>query len=235
MSAKCRRTASPSTSVPAQIALLRHDLALPEAQDPETRLRILTILGMLEVNYDSGMARKTWTEVEALALRQHHYLLASRAIGEQGIAAFFSATSRPQKRMWSKPGWSRRPPILALTFDTPACMARAWWNCTNTRRPSDRLNEAIKVAKEDSRRSVSDDCHHGEDRGPQRSRREQGSAGAGRRGFASSEQTIILPGISMSFTRPGLASTREWVNGIKRCPTTVRQPDTPSSFRIGAA
>src|SRR5450755_867813 len=46
-----------STSVPAQIAILTHDLALPEAHDPETRLRILTILGMLEVNYDSGMAR----------------------------------------------------------------------------------------------------------------------------------------------------------------------------------
>jgi hypothetical protein len=25
------------------------------------------------VNYDSGMARKTWEEVEALALRQHHF------------------------------------------------------------------------------------------------------------------------------------------------------------------
>jgi hypothetical protein len=33
---------------------------LPEAQAPETRLRVLTILGMLEVNYDSGMARQTW-------------------------------------------------------------------------------------------------------------------------------------------------------------------------------
>jgi tetratricopeptide (TPR) repeat protein len=43
---------------------------------------------MLEVNYDSGMAQNTWTEVETLALRQHHYLLASRATGEQGIAAF---------------------------------------------------------------------------------------------------------------------------------------------------
>jgi CHAT domain-containing protein len=77
-----------STTIPSQIALLRHDLILPEARDPETRLRILTILGMLEVNYDSDMARKTWAEVEALAIRQHHYLLASRAIGEQGIAAF---------------------------------------------------------------------------------------------------------------------------------------------------
>jgi CHAT domain-containing protein len=77
-----------STSVPAQIALLTHDLALPEAQEPETRLRVLTILGMLEVNYDAGMARTTWAEVESLAIHQHHFLLASRAIGEQGIAAF---------------------------------------------------------------------------------------------------------------------------------------------------
>jgi CHAT domain-containing protein len=77
-----------STSVPAQIALLTHDLSLPEAQEPETRLRILTILGMLEVNYDAGMARKTWSDVETLAMHQHHFLLASRAMGEQGIAAY---------------------------------------------------------------------------------------------------------------------------------------------------
>jgi CHAT domain-containing protein len=77
-----------SISVPKQIALLRTDLDLPEASDPETRLRILTILGMLEVNYDSGMARQTWSEVEALANQEHHYLLAVRAVGEQGIAAY---------------------------------------------------------------------------------------------------------------------------------------------------
>jgi hypothetical protein len=44
-----------STSFPSQIASLRRDLELPEARDPETRLRVLTILGMLEVNYDSEM------------------------------------------------------------------------------------------------------------------------------------------------------------------------------------
>lgn len=77
-----------SISVPKQIAVLRADLDLPEAKDPETRLRILTILGMLEVNYDSGMARQTWAEVESLANQQHHYLLGVRAIGEQGIAAY---------------------------------------------------------------------------------------------------------------------------------------------------
>jgi CHAT domain-containing protein len=77
-----------STSIPSQIALLRKDLDLPEAGDPETRLRILTILGMFEVNYDSGMARQTWAEVKTLANKQHHYLLAARAMGEQGVAAF---------------------------------------------------------------------------------------------------------------------------------------------------
>ena len=77
-----------TTTLPSQIVTLRHDLILPAAHDPETRLRILTILGMLEVNYDSGMARDTWAQVETLATRRHHFLLASRAIGEQGIAAF---------------------------------------------------------------------------------------------------------------------------------------------------
>jgi CHAT domain-containing protein len=77
-----------STSIPVQIALLRKDLDLPESRDPEVRLRILTILGMLEVNYDSEMARQTWTEVQTLANGQHHYLLAARAMGEQGVAAF---------------------------------------------------------------------------------------------------------------------------------------------------
>jgi len=77
-----------STTFPEQIAVLRQDLTLPAARDKETRLRILTILGMLEVNYDASMARQTWAEVEKLALHHHHYLLATRAIGEQGIAAF---------------------------------------------------------------------------------------------------------------------------------------------------
>jgi tetratricopeptide (TPR) repeat protein len=77
-----------STTIPNQIAGLRRDLDLPEAHDLETRLRILTILGMLETNYDASMARQTWSEVESLANKQHHYLLASRAVGEQGIAAF---------------------------------------------------------------------------------------------------------------------------------------------------
>jgi len=77
-----------STTIPSQIATLRHDLSLPAARDPETRLRILTILGMLETNYDAAMGRETWAEVESLAIRRRHLLLASRAVGEQGFAAF---------------------------------------------------------------------------------------------------------------------------------------------------
>src|SRR5579872_1375568 len=77
-----------STTVPHQIASLRQNLQQPQARDAGTRLRILTILGMLETNYDAGMARDTCSKVESLALHQHQYLLASRAVGEQGIAAF---------------------------------------------------------------------------------------------------------------------------------------------------
>jgi CHAT domain-containing protein len=77
-----------STTLPNQIAALRSDLTLPEARDPEIHLRILTVLGMLETNYDASMAHQTWSEVERLANERHHYLLATRAVGEQGIAAF---------------------------------------------------------------------------------------------------------------------------------------------------
>ena len=76
------------SSFAPQIASLTDDLQLPAARDPETRLRILTIRGMLETNYDAGLATKTWIEVGELARKQHHFMLASRALGEEGIAAF---------------------------------------------------------------------------------------------------------------------------------------------------
>lgn len=77
-----------SSSLTATIFGLTEDLARPEAADPETRLRILTIRGMLEVNYDAASSRSTWTQVAELARRQNHYQLAVRAVGEQGISAF---------------------------------------------------------------------------------------------------------------------------------------------------
>ena len=137
-----------STSVPTQIALLRSDLILPEAHDPETRLRILTILGMLEVNYDSGMARETWTQVEDLAIRQHHYLLASRAIGEQGIAAFLLGDMATAKKDVVK-AW-----MVAKTVDPGAHIRYASMYGTGLvelhkyNEALGPLNEAIKVAKD---------------------------------------------------------------------------------------
>ncbi|WP_211256431.1 hypothetical protein, partial [Edaphobacter aggregans] len=59
-----------SGSVPAKIFQLTQDLGRPAAQEAETRLRILTIRGMLETNYDAAQARSTWEEVKALALKQ---------------------------------------------------------------------------------------------------------------------------------------------------------------------
>lgn len=103
-----------SISVPAQLAELTADLSLPQARDPETRLRILTILGMLEVNYDSAMARSTWAQIEALAKQRHHYLLASRAIGEQGIAAFLLGDIATAKKNVVK-AWT-----VAKVFDPAA-------------------------------------------------------------------------------------------------------------------
>jgi tetratricopeptide (TPR) repeat protein len=77
-----------SSSLNATIFGLTEDLARPEAADPETRLRILTIRGMLEVNYDAASTWSTWTQVAELARHLNHFELASRAVGEQGIAAF---------------------------------------------------------------------------------------------------------------------------------------------------
>jgi CHAT domain-containing protein len=80
--------ADESTSSLANILHLNQALTWPEGKAPATRLRILTILGTLEINYDAGEALTTWREVERMALRQGQVRLSSRAGGEQGIAAF---------------------------------------------------------------------------------------------------------------------------------------------------
>ena len=137
-----------SMGIPAQITALTTDLKLPEARDPETRLRVLTILGMLEVNYDSGMARETWTQVEDLALRRHHYLLASRAIGEQGIAAFLLGDLATAKKDVVK-AW-----IVARTADPGAHIRYASMYGTGLvelhkyKEALGPLNEAIRVAND---------------------------------------------------------------------------------------
>ena len=90
--------ADESVSAPANILLLDGYLKKPEAQKPITRLRIFTIKGMLATNFDAALARDTWSQVQALALEQHQYLLATRAGGEQGIAAFIMGDEATAKK-----------------------------------------------------------------------------------------------------------------------------------------
>jgi CHAT domain-containing protein len=87
-----------TVSVRQNILKLTEFLATPEARDPETKLRILTVRGMLEVNYDAAQARATWMTVQALALHLHHVQLATRALGEQGIAAFILGDTETAKK-----------------------------------------------------------------------------------------------------------------------------------------
>jgi CHAT domain-containing protein len=98
-----------SVDIPATIWSLTADLAHPGASDPETRLRILTVRGILETNQDAAQALSTWEQVERLASELHHYELATRAIGEQGIAAFILGDALTAKRKV----------IFAWTFATP--------------------------------------------------------------------------------------------------------------------
>ena len=86
------------TNVPEQLIRLVGDLQSSAAKNPRTRLRVLEILGMIETNYDAGLAEKTWTQVGALAAEQHHYMLASRASGEEGIAAYLLGDTATAKR-----------------------------------------------------------------------------------------------------------------------------------------
>lgn len=98
-----------SVDIPATIWSLTADLVQPGASDPETRLRILTVRGILQTNQDAAEARATWEEVEKLARKLHHYELATRAIGEQGIAAFILGDALTAKKQV----------VLAWTFAKP--------------------------------------------------------------------------------------------------------------------
>lgn len=98
-----------SVDIPATIWSLTADLTQPGASDPETRLRILTVRGILQTNQDAAQAHATWEEVERLARKLHRYELATRAIGEQGIAAFILGDALTAKRQV----------VFAWTFATP--------------------------------------------------------------------------------------------------------------------
>ena len=136
-----------ASSLPSTIWTLSQDLQHPEAADPETRLRILVILGMTEINYDAASAHKTWVQVERLARQQHHYLLASRAVGEQGISAFLLGdTSTAKKQVVT--AWG-----LAKMLHDPAARVRYasvyGAGLVELRRYKEALNpldEAIKTA-----------------------------------------------------------------------------------------
>ena len=110
--------ADESVSAPATILRLTQDLAKPETQDPETKLRILTIRGMLQVNYDAAEARATWQEVFSLAIKLHHYELATRAEGEQG-------TIGQNLQFWDEPAFvgAHRLPTGIKRPKTPSQIA----------------------------------------------------------------------------------------------------------------
>ena len=91
--------ADESTSVPAKILHLTEELSSPAGHDPATRLRILTIRGMLETNYDAGQALTTWREVAKQAMNQGQVRLATRAGGEQGIAQFLLGDTNTAKNL----------------------------------------------------------------------------------------------------------------------------------------
>jgi len=84
--------------LPELLFELRRDQTLPAAQSPGTMLRILVIQGMIETNYDSGMASKTWERVSTLAEHRGEFRLMARAMGEQGIADFLLGDFRGAKK-----------------------------------------------------------------------------------------------------------------------------------------
>jgi CHAT domain-containing protein len=87
-----------SANSPLTIVSLTQDLARPEAAVPETRLRILTIRGMLETNYNAAEALSTWRQVSTLARSLGHVSIASRALGEEGIASFLVGDTETAKK-----------------------------------------------------------------------------------------------------------------------------------------
>lgn len=90
--------ADESVSAAANILRLSEALKKPEAQEPGTKLRILTILGTLEINYNAAEAIRTWREVQRLALHHGLLKLATRAGGEQGICEFILGDTQTAKK-----------------------------------------------------------------------------------------------------------------------------------------
>jgi CHAT domain-containing protein len=137
-----------SVSIPATLWALTQDLARPEAADPETRLRILTIRGMFETNYDALEARSTWQDVAALAIKLHHYELATRATGEQGIAAFILGDTETAKRQVIRAwGLSKVENDPAATVRYASVFGAGLVQIHRYKEALTPLNQAIKIAQ----------------------------------------------------------------------------------------
>jgi CHAT domain-containing protein len=136
-----------SIDIPAAIRMLTTDLALPAASDPETRLRILTVRGILQTNQDAAQAHATWEEIESLAKQLRHYELATRAMGEQGIAAFIlgdaSAARKQVVAAWELSKLERDP---AATIRYASAYGAGLVAVNRYNEAMTPLNEAIKIA-----------------------------------------------------------------------------------------
>jgi CHAT domain-containing protein len=139
-----------SGSLRSTILLLNKDLSQPEAADPETRLRILVIRGMKEINFDATDARSTWQQVARLAKSLHHYDLATRATGEQGIASFLLGDTEKAKRQvllaW---GLSRVERDHAATVRYESVFGEGLVQLNRFKEALTPLNEAIQIAEKD--------------------------------------------------------------------------------------
>src|SRR5579863_4695999 len=137
-----------SVDIPATIWSLTADLKQPGGSDPETRLRILTVRGILQTNQDAAQAHATWEEVEKLARKLHHYELATRAVGELGIAAFILGDALTAKKQvllaWGLASPERDPAArvrYASVFGAGLVAVGRYGEAMNP------LNEAIKIAQ----------------------------------------------------------------------------------------
>ncbi len=139
--------ADQSVDLPATIWTLTQDLAKPEASDPKTKLRILMIRGMLEINYDAGAALATWQQVANLAENLHQYTLATRATGEQGIASFILGdTENARKKVLRAWGLSKIENDPASTVRYESAFGAGLVHLYRYKEALGPLDEAIKTA-----------------------------------------------------------------------------------------
>jgi CHAT domain-containing protein len=102
---------------------------------------------MLEINYDASQARSTWHDVGALAVSLHHYKLATRAEGEQGIAAFILGDTETAKKQVLKAwGLSKVERDPAATVRYASMFGAGLVQIHRYKEALMPLNQAIKLA-----------------------------------------------------------------------------------------